>query len=79
MAILPAKAQQTYVGPGTANGGGGNGEGISSVVVNNTASDITFTINTSAAQSAYVQYYVLLQYVARVPVEAQHFLTLQVP
>jgi len=65
MAALPAKAQQTYLGPGTANGGGGNGEGISSVVVNNTASDITFTINTSAAQSAYVQYYILLQYVGQ--------------
>ena len=65
MAILPAKAQVTYLGPGTANGGGGNGEGISSVVINNTASDVTFTINTSAAQSAYVQYYVLLQYVGQ--------------
>jgi len=64
MAIMPAKAA-TYAGPGTANGGGGNGEGISSVVINNTASSITFTINTSAAQSAYVQYYVLLQYVGQ--------------
>jgi len=61
LAILPAKAQTTYLGPGTANGGGGNGEGISSVVINNTASAITFTINTSAAQSAFVQYFVLMQ------------------
>ena len=64
MAVLPAKAD-TYAGPGTANGGGGNGEGISSVVINNTTSDITFTINTSAAQSAYVQYFVLIQYVGQ--------------
>ncbi len=65
IALLPAKAQVTYIGPGTANGGGANGEGISSVVINNTASSITFSINTSAAQSAYVQYYVLLQYVGQ--------------
>lgn len=64
MALSAAKAT-TYTGPGTANGGGANGEGISSVVINNTASDITFTINTSAAQSQYVQYYVLMQYVGR--------------
>ncbi|HEV2435549.1 MAG TPA: PEP-CTERM sorting domain-containing protein [Verrucomicrobiae bacterium] len=65
LTLSPTKAQVTYIGPGTANGGGGSGEGISSVVINNTASDITFTINTSAAQSAYVQYYVLLQYVGQ--------------
>ena len=65
MTLSPTKAQVTYIGPGTANGGGGNGEGISSVVINNTATSITFSINTSAAQSAYVQYYVLLQYVGQ--------------
>ncbi len=64
LAVLPAKAA-TYIGTGTANGGGGGGEGISSVVINNSASDITFTINTSAAQNAYVQYYVLMQYVGQ--------------
>ncbi len=65
LALLPAKAQTTYLGTGTALGGGGNGEGISSVVINNTASTITFTINSSAAQSAYVQYFVLMQYVGQ--------------
>ena len=64
MAVSPAQAT-TYLGPGTANGGGGNGEGISSVVINNTASTITFTINSSQAQSAYVQYFVLMQYVGQ--------------
>lgn len=65
LAALPVKAQVTYPGPGTANGGGASGEGISSVVINNTASDITFTINTSAAQSAYVQYFVLMQIIGQ--------------
>jgi len=65
MTMLPVKAQVTYTGTGTALGGGGNGEGISSVVINNTASTITFTINSSAAQSQYVQYYVLMQYVGQ--------------
>jgi hypothetical protein len=65
VAMLPAKAQVTYTGTGNADGGGANGEGISSVVINNNATDITFTINTSAAQSAYVQYFVLMQYVGQ--------------
>jgi hypothetical protein len=64
MMTLPATAA-TYSSTGTANGGGASGEGISSVVVNNTATDITFTINTSAAQSQWVQYYILMQYVGQ--------------
>ena len=64
MATLPVQAD-SYTGTGTANGGGGSGEGISSVVINNNASDITFTVNTSAAQSAYVQYFILMQYVGQ--------------
>ncbi|MGA2684207.1 MAG: PEP-CTERM sorting domain-containing protein [Verrucomicrobiota bacterium] len=64
MAMVSAKAA-TYTGTGNADGGGANGEGISSVVINNDATDITFTINTSAAQSAYVQYFVLMQYVGQ--------------
>jgi PEP-CTERM motif len=65
MITLPAKAQVTYAGTGDADGGGGSGEGISSVVINNDASDITFTINTSMAQSQYVQYFILMQYVGQ--------------
>jgi hypothetical protein len=64
LAMVSAQAA-TYTGTGTADGGGSNGEGISSVVINNTATSITFTINSSAAQSAYVQYYVLMQYVGQ--------------
>jgi hypothetical protein len=63
MALLPAQAT-TYTGPGTANGSGGE-TGIGSVVINNTISDITFTINTAAAQGAYVQYFILMQYVGQ--------------
>jgi len=64
LTLLPAPAA-TYIGTGTANGGGGNGEGISSVVINNTASTISFTINSSQPQSAFVQYYVLMQLVGQ--------------
>jgi hypothetical protein len=59
----PANAQTTYTGPGTADGGGGNGEAISSVVIDNTASTISFTINSTEPESAYVQYFILMQYV----------------
>ena len=65
LAVSTAMAQSTFTGTGNANGGGGNGEGISSVVINNTATTISFTINTSAAQSQYVQYFVLMQYVGQ--------------
>jgi hypothetical protein len=65
LAMSSAMAQTTYNGTGTANGGGSNGEGISSVVVNNTASTISFTINSSQPQSAFVQYYVLMQLVGQ--------------
>ena len=64
LAVSSAMAT-TYTGTGNALGGGGNGEGISSVVINNTASTISFNINSSAAQSAFVQYYVLMQYVGQ--------------
>lgn len=65
LAMSPAMAQTTYTGTGDANGGGGNGEGISSVVVNNTASTISFTINSTQPESAFVQYYVLMQLVGQ--------------
>jgi len=61
--MLPVQAS-IFTGPGTANGSGGE-TGINSVVINNDANNITFTINTAAAQGAYVQYYVLMQYVGQ--------------
>ena len=63
---LPAKAQVTYYGPGVANGNGVNdGAGISSVVVNNDANNITFTINSSQPMASYIFYAIELQIVGQ--------------
>ncbi|MGD0812399.1 MAG: PEP-CTERM sorting domain-containing protein [Verrucomicrobiota bacterium] len=68
LATLPVTAQdiysQSYIGTGTADGGGSGGTGISSVVVGNDASgDISFTINSSQPESAYVNYMIEIQQV----------------
>jgi hypothetical protein len=65
LTALPVKAQVTYwsQNSGWANGGYSDGAGIGSVVVNNTGSDITFTINTTQPMNTYPQYFVLMQYV----------------
>lgn len=61
IAVLNAAAT-TYTGPGTAIGGApGDGGGISSVVVTNDASNITFTINSSQPMASYIFYTVELQ------------------
>lgn len=67
MTMLPAKAQVTYWSQngGWVNGGYSDGTGIGSVVVNNTGSDITFTINTTQPMNTYPQYFVLMQYVGQ--------------
>ena len=58
----PSVAATTYLGPGTADGNGVNdGAGISSVVIGNTASNITFTINSSQPMTSYVLYTVEIQ------------------
>ncbi len=65
LAVLPAHAT-TYTGPGTSLGSSMNdGAGISSVVVNNTSSTITFTINSSVAQASYLFYGIELQIVGQ--------------
>jgi hypothetical protein len=56
VAMLPAKAQSTYVGTGHYDGSGGDGVGINSVVVNNNASSISFTINANSASGLIDQY-----------------------
>lgn len=62
LAILPGKAQVTYTGPGTSLYSSVNdGAGISSVVVNNNASTISFTINSSDPQASYIFYAIELQ------------------
>lgn len=61
MMALPAQAA-TYFGPGTANGtGAADGAGISSVVVNNDATSITFTINSSQAMASWIFYAIEIQ------------------
>lgn len=65
LAISSARAT-TYNGPGTSLGSSlGDGAGISSVVVNNDATSITFTINSSAVQASYIFYSVELQIVGQ--------------
>jgi hypothetical protein len=66
LATLPAAAQdiytQTYTGTGFADGGLGDGAGISSVVVGNDASgDIDFTINSTQPMDAYINYAIEIQ------------------
>jgi hypothetical protein len=66
LAALPAAAQTTYNGPGTSLYSSVNdGAGISSVVVNNTASTISFTINSSMPQASYIFYGIELQIVGQ--------------
>jgi len=60
-AIPGIASAAVYVGPGTANGGGGDGTAISSVVVTNDNSNISFTINSTVAQDAYTFYEIELQ------------------
>ena len=64
-AVLPASAT-TYTGPGTSlYGSVSDGAGISSVDVENTASTISFTINSSAPQASYIFYAIELQIVGQ--------------
>jgi hypothetical protein len=65
LAVFSAEAT-TYNGPGTSLGSSlGDGAGISSVVVNNTASTISFTINSSDPQASYIFYAIELQIVGQ--------------
>jgi hypothetical protein len=66
LVALAAAAQTTYNGPGTSLYSSVNdGAGISSVVVNNTASTISFTINSSQPQASYIFYGIELQIVGQ--------------
>jgi hypothetical protein len=65
LALLPAKAA-TYSGTGNVNGGGAaDGAGISSVVINNDASSITFTINSTQPMASYIFYSIELQIIGQ--------------
>ncbi len=68
MAMLPAKAQTTYysAGNGYADGSAAADGGIiSSVVVNNDANNITFTINSTMAQASWIFYAIEIQQVGQ--------------
>lgn len=65
LAMLPAKAQVTYPGPGVADGTTADGNGITSVVINNDANNIIFTINSSAAQASYIFYAIEIQHIGQ--------------
>jgi hypothetical protein len=66
LAVSSAMAQVTYTGTGSSLGSSpADGGAISSVVVNNDANNITFTINTTAAQASYIFYSVELQIVGQ--------------
>jgi hypothetical protein len=63
---LPAKAQITYLGPGVADGGGpADGGAISSVVINNDASTISFTINSTQPMASWIFYAIEIQHIGQ--------------
>jgi hypothetical protein len=66
LAMSSAMAQTTFTGTGTADGSpeGQNGTAISSVVVNNTASTISFTINSTQSQN-FLMYGIELQIIGQ--------------
>jgi hypothetical protein len=62
LAAWPALAQQTFTGSGDADGSAPNdGGAISSVVVNNDANNISFTINSTKAMASYIFYSIEIQ------------------
>jgi len=62
LGVVSAQASQTFTGTGNSLGSSpADGAGISSVVVNNDANNITFTINSSQVQASYIFYAVELQ------------------
>ena len=66
LAATSTLAQTTYSGPGVADGSAAaDGGAISSVVVNNNASSISFTINSTEPMASYIFYSVELQIVGQ--------------
>jgi hypothetical protein len=66
LAASSALAQVTYTGTGNSLGSSpADGGAISSVMVNNDANNISFTINTTATQASYIFYSVELQIVGQ--------------
>jgi hypothetical protein len=67
LAMSSAMAQTTFTGTGNSLGNGtqGEGAGVSSVMVNNTASTISFTLNTTGPQASYIFYAIELQIIGQ--------------
>lgn len=66
LAAVSAAAQTTYNGPGTSlDASPGDGAAISSVVVDNSANNITFTINSTEAQASYIFYAIEFQIIGQ--------------
>jgi hypothetical protein len=66
LAASSAMAQITYLGTGDALGSSpADGAGFNSVVVNNDASTISFTINSTQAQASYIFYAIELQIIGQ--------------
>ncbi len=66
LAVSSAMAQITYPGTGDALGNSpADGAGFNSVVVNNDASTISFTINSTQAQASYIFYAIELQIIGQ--------------
>jgi len=64
LAMLPAKAQVTYFATGNFDGSGADGKAISDAVVNNDASTITFTIDSSQTMASWIFYAIDIQIVS---------------
>jgi hypothetical protein len=65
LCAMPALAQITYPGPGVADGTTADGNAISSVVINNDASTISFTINATQPMASYIFYAIEMQIVGQ--------------
>jgi hypothetical protein len=62
LAVPSVNAQSTFTGPGVADGSApADGGAISSVAVNNTASTITFTVNSTQPMASYIFYTIEIQ------------------
>jgi hypothetical protein len=61
-AALTTNAQTTYLGSGDADGTSADGDAFSSVVINNTASTISFTINSTQPMASFIFYSIEIQY-----------------
>jgi len=66
MIAMPVKAQITYLGNGHVNGtAAADGGAFSSVVINNDASSISFTINSTLPMASWIFYAIEIQHIGQ--------------